>query len=235
MKTKRRSLVMAVLMLVLSLALLASGTYALFSDQVKMVTHLEAGTLDITLVRTNLTKTALDPVTGYMKTSSVDDNPEKDFSTPNNENVFGIVQGSTLIVPCSSYTATMKITNNSDVAFGYWIEIKLDVQGMTAQEIADLKLDEQIKVYINDEAQAVTLDEGLSVGSEGAPIGKLAKAPTFDGAGNPSHDLKYFETFAVTVYFADLDNEINNLAQGQSLSFDLIIHAVQLTEEAPTP
>lgn len=234
--TKRRSLVMSVLMMVLSLALVASGTYALFSDQVKMTHHLQAGELDITLVRTNLTTKALDPVTGYMKSSNKDDVPEKDFSNPNGENVFGITD-KTLIVPLSSYAATMKITNNSDVAFGYWIEIKLNFEGenaLTDQELAALKLDEQLKVYINDVAQAVTLDQGLKVGSEGNPIGKLAKAPTFDADNNPSHNLKYFETFVVGVFFEDLDDEINNLAQGQSLHFDLIVHAVQLTEEAPT-
>ena len=237
-KTKRRSLILSVLMMVLSLALVASGTYALFSDQVKMTHHLQAGVLDITLVRTNLAKTALDMDTGYMKTSSVADDPEKDFSNPNGENVFGIIKGKTLIVPCSTYTASMKITNNSDVAFGYWIEIKLDVEGMTQQQIDDLRLDEQIKVTVtrsSGTSEYAILSDGLDVGSEAAPIAKLAKAPTFDDGGNPSHDLQYFDTFDVCVEFLNLDNAINNLAQGHQLNFDLIVHAVQLAEEAPTP
>ena len=234
-KTKRRSLVMSVLMLVLSLALVASGTYALFSDQTKMTNHLQAGKLKITLERIKLERTELDLVTGYMKEQPVDETVVP-FTDETTENVFGITD-KTLIVPLSTYTATMKITNNSDVAFGYWIEIALNFEGENAlddEELAALKLDEQLKVYVNDEAKAVTLDKGLKVGDEGNPIGKLAKAPTLDGNGNPSHTLKYFETFVVSVLFEDLDNEVNNLAQGQKLCFDLIVHAVQLTEEAPT-
>jgi len=234
MTKKNRSVLLAVMTLVLCLALVAGGTYALFSDQITMEHHLEAGKLDITLVRTNLTKTELDPVTGYLKTSSVDDVPEKDFSNPNGENVFGITKD-TLIAPCTSYAATMKITNNSDVAFGYWIEIKLDLEGMTAEEISALKLDEQIKVYINDEQKAVTLDQGLFVGDRENPISKLAKAPTDDGTGNLSHSLKSSETFVVCIAFENLEDEVNNAAQGQKLNFDLIVHAVQLAEEAPTP
>ena len=239
MTKKHRSMLLAVITLVLCLALVAGGTYALFSDEVAMNHHLEAGELDITLVRTNLTKTELDPVTGYLKTSSVDDpNGGTDFSNPGvGENVFGLTDD-TLIVPCNSYAATMKITNNSDVAFGYWIEIKLNFEGehaLTAKELAELKLDEQIKVYVNDQAQAVTLDQGLVVGGRDNPISKLAKAPTLDGNGNPSHSLKYSETFVVCVAFENLADEVNNAAQGQELYFDLIVHAVQLAEEVPNP
>lgn len=239
-KTKRRSLIMAVLMMVLSLALVASGTYALFSDQVKMTHHLQAGILDITLVRTNLTKKELDPVTGYMKESSVPDVPEKDFSKPTTENVFGITD-KTLIVPCSTYTADMKITNNSDAAFGYWIEVKLNFEGehaLSDEELAALHLDEQIRVIViksSGEAEKALLSNGLTVGSEAQPIAKLAKAPTVDGDGNPSHNLQYSDTFTVCVTFLDLEHATNNLAQDQHLYFDLIVHAVQLAEEAPTP
>ena len=236
MTTKRRSVLMAVTLLVLSLALLASGTYALFSDQVKMSHHLQAGKLNITLVRTKLTKTELDPITGYLKTSSEEDpNGGTDFSDPGvDENVFGLTKD-TRIVPCNSYAATMKITNNSDVAFGYWIEIKLNLEGLNDEQLKALELDKQIKVYVNDEAKAVVLKDGLQVGDKDHPISKLAKAPTYDAEGNPSHSLKYSETFVVCVAFENLSDELNNLAQGQSLSFDMIVHAVQLTDEAPTP
>ena len=212
-KTKRRSLVMSVLMMVLSLALVASGTYALFSDQVKMTHHLQAGELDITLVRTNLTTKALDPVTGYMKSSSKDDVPEKDFSNPNGENVFGITD-KTLIVPLSSYAATMKITNNSDVAFGYWLEIVFD-------DTVDLTLAEQLKITVTtvDESKSISkmlnTSAGL-IGAEADPVGVLAKGGS--------------ALFTVTVEFCDLDHSVNNNAKGTNFDFDIIVHAVQVTD-----
>ena len=149
--------------------------------------------------------------------------------------MFGITKD-TRVVPCSSYAATMKITNNSDVAFGYWIEIKLNFEGenkLSDAQLAALHLDEQIQVYINDQTQAVTLDNGLFVGDREHPISKLAKAPTYNDKNEPSHTLPSTETFVVCVSFKNLDDETNNKAQGQKLSFDLIVHAVQLPEKAP--
>jgi predicted ribosomally synthesized peptide with SipW-like signal peptide len=230
---RKRALIVSGAIVLLALTVLIGATFALFTDTQRVTNHLRAGDLEITLKRTELTKTTLN-ASGKLVTSAPDKNV-LNFSNPTDENMFGLAEGEK-IVPGTKYVAKMRIENHSDVAFGYWIEIKLNFEGenaLTDEELAALKLDEQLKVYINDVAQAVTLDQGLKVGSEGNPIGKLAKAPTFDANNNPSHNLKYFETFVVGVFFEDLDDEINNLAQGQSLHFDLIVHAVQLTEEAP--
>lgn len=223
MTKKHRSMLLAVITLVLCLALVAGGTYALFTDEVTMTHHLQAGTLDITLVRTNLTKTELDPATGYLKTSSVDDpNGGTDFSDPKNgDNVFGIIASKTLIVPCSSYTASMKITNNSDVAFGYWIEI------VCTDKTDGEALAEQLKVTVNtgsDKSDFVGM--GLTVkGANDGYVDELAIGET--------------GTFTVTVEFLDsaiAANNIadNNVAKGQELSFDLIVHAVQLKAPSTT-
>ena len=107
----------------LSLALFAVGTYALFSDQVDLRNHLYAGTLDITLTRTNLKSTVLDNETG--KLAHKEDPIDKDFTAPNEYNVFDIGEND-LIVPQAGYTAEMKISNNSDVTFGYWLQIIYD-------------------------------------------------------------------------------------------------------------
>jgi uncharacterized protein (TIGR02452 family) len=100
--------------------LIAGGTYALFSDQVTLTTHLKAGTLDITLHRVNLKTLVLDNDTGYLtdKTST----EIVDFSRPTNRNVFDI-DSNHKIVPGCTYDATLKLTNSTDVAFLYWVEI----------------------------------------------------------------------------------------------------------------
>ena len=61
----------------------------------------------------------------------------------------------------------------------------------------------------------VFLSAGLTIGSENAPVGTLAKS------GSSVFNLK--------VEFIN-DNSVNNSAQGQQVDFDLIVHAVQATE-----
>ena len=213
MTTKQKSVLLSVLMLVLCLALVAGGTYALFSDDVTLTNHLEAGTLDITLKRTKLETLSLDNNTGYLAENVNTD--VVDFSTPNDRNVFDIEDG-VLIVPCSSYTATMEITNDvatSDVAFSYWLEIRFGSE-------SDLELANQLRVVLTTEdgvEHEVILSNGAMIGSEGAPIGTLAKTAS--------------ETFKISVEFLDLDN--NNDAKSKKVSFDLIVHAVQAIK-APT-
>ena len=115
MTTKRRSIILSAMTLMLCIALVAGGTYALFTDSVKLTNHLQAGTLDITLVRTNLKTKSLNQTTGFLvETENADD---VDFSKANGDNVFDMTEG-TLVVPACWYEAEMQITNNSDVAFG---------------------------------------------------------------------------------------------------------------------
>lgn len=209
---KKRSVLLSVLTLLLCVALIASGTYALFTDQVTLKNHLQAGTLDITLIRTNLKTLSLDNATGFLVNT---ENPEDvDFSKPTERNVFDIVEGETLLVPGCSYTAEMQISNNTDVAFGYWLEIVFDDE-------ADLTLAEQLKITVvtADANKSVTgmlnVTHGL-IGEEASPIGILAKN------ADPA-------TFTITVEFANLDHSVNNNAKLSSFDFDLVVHAVQVT------
>ena len=66
MTKKKRTILLSVMTAVLCLALVAGGTYALFSDQVTLTNHLEAGKLDITLTRTYLKTKSLNSQTGYL-------------------------------------------------------------------------------------------------------------------------------------------------------------------------
>lgn len=223
MTTKKRSVLLSVMTLVLCLALVAGGTYALFSDQVTLENHLEAGTLDITLTRTNLVTTSLNAATGFLV--ETENSKDIDFSKPwdpnhpelENENVFDIASG-TLIVPGCKFSAEMQITNNSDVAFGYWLEIVFD-------DTVDLTLAEQLKITVTTVDGNKSISKMLNtsaglIGSETDPIGILAKTGS--------------QLFTISVEFCDLDDSVNNNAMGKNFEFDVIVNAVQITT-APTP
>ena len=207
---KKRSVLLSALTLMLCLTLVASGTYALFSDQVTLKNHLQAGTLDITLIRTNLTTLSLDDTTGFLvETENAED---VDFSAPTTRNVFDITD-ETLIVPGCVYNAEMQIQNNSDVAFGYWLEIVFD-------DTVDLTLAEQLKVTVTTVDGNKSISGKLSenaglIGEEADPIGILAKTGS--------------ALFTVSVEFCDLDHSVNNNAKLTSFEFDIIVHAVQIT------
>ncbi len=209
MTKKKRSVLLSVLTLVLCLALVAGGTYALFSDGVTLKNHLQAGTLDITLTRTNLVTKSLHDKTGFLVGT---ENPEDiDFSNPTDRNVFDITDD-TLIVPGCWYSAEMQIANNSDVAFGYWLEIVFD-------DTANLALADQLNVKVTT-AEGVTeakLSESAGlIGSESDPIGILAKTGS--------------RLFTIRVEFLELEDSVNNAAKSQALDFDVIVHAVQAIE-----
>ena len=215
MTKKKRSVLLSVLTFVLCLALVAGGTYALFSDKVTLKNHLQAGTLDITLTRTNLTTTSLSPDTGFLveteNPKDIDFSEPADLNDPNaeNKNVFDITD-KTLIVPGCTYTAEMQITNNSDVAFGYWLEIVFD-------DKADLALADQLNVTVT--TASGTTEKALSaiagtIGTETAPLGVLAKTGS--------------TLFTISVEFLDLKDGANNAAKSQALDFDVIVHAVQI-------
>ena len=223
MTTKQKSVLMSVLVLVLCLALIAGGTYALFTDQVTLTNHLEAGQMDITLKRIKLETWTLDTETGFLVQET--DDTVVDFSEGTDKNVFGLADNA-VIVPECEYTATMQLMGIdpdkpervNNVAFSYWLEIKLD-SANSSEDFAD-----QLKVVITTKdgtETEVTLKDGKFIGSKDAPVGTVE-------LNRPANDP---ETFKVSVTFLDLDN--NNDVQSDKVSFDLIVHAVQATK-APT-
>ena len=158
----------------------------------------------ITLKRIKLVSYELDPNSGYV-VKNPENKEEVDFSNETTKNVFDI-SDSTLIVPGSSYEATMQITNNSDVAFGYWLEIILS-------DDSDVELASQLKVKVVTNSKTIEKSlENLEIGSETNNIGVLAKSSISE--------------FIITVTF---DQEIdNNPAMNQKVNFDLVVHAVQV-------
>lgn len=215
---RKRALIVSTSVILLCMTIIAGMTWALFTDTQTVSNHLQAGDLAITLKRTELTKTTLD-ASGYLTTAPTD-KTTVDFTNPTDENVFGIGTDEK-IVPGAKFVATMQIENQSDVAFGYWIEI------VCTDKTAGEDLAKQLKVTVNTGSdQSGFVGDGLIVkGADGGNVGELAVGAS--------------ETFTITVEFLDsaiAENNIadNNLAQKQELDFDLVVHAVQATQ-APTP
>lgn len=210
---RKRALLVSASVILLCMTIIVGMTWALFTDTQKVTNHLQAGDLSITLKRTELTKTTLN-AQGKLVTSAPD-TTTKNFSNPTDENVFGIVEGEK-IVPGTKYVAKMQIENHSDVAFGYWIEI------VCTDKTNGADLAKQLKVTVNTGSDAsASVNDGLTVGSSSNYVGELIIGATAD--------------FTVTVEFLDsfvAENNIdhNDLAQGESLSFDLVVHAVQATD-----
>ena len=231
---RKRALAISCSVILLCTAIIAGMTWALFTDTQKVPTHLQAGSLDVTLKRIALTKTVVDS-NGYLdfdKAIQTETDDPVDFSNTqafsNDKNIFDIVKDE-VVVPGSKYSATMRIENHSSVAFGYWIEIICEDPDSAGA------LAEQILVTVNngDETQ---IGEGLKVGSPTNFVGKLTTNKNPDIAEDANSD-----TFTVTISFKDesftIDpitgelSSVNDQAQGKTLKFDVVVHAVQLTKE----
>ena len=212
---KAITITLSVLIVVLSVALIIGGTYALYTDQATVTNHLNAGELEVTLARTALTTKTIDNSTGLLKETVYPDE-EVDFTESNKKNVFEI-DDDTKIIPGSKFDASMKIKNGGTVAFAYWIEIKFSSEVSSA-------LAEQIKVTIttaDGNQTAAFLSSGLVIGSAGTPIGMLLTRES--------------TVFDVCIEFLELGAEVNDAAQGKSVDFDLVVHAVQVVDPAAKP
>lgn len=188
------ALTLACIAVALCISLMAVGTYALFSETITVSGHLQSGKLDATLSRVKLVKNDLNDE-GFLETTT-DNNIVPDSML---DNVFGL-SSTDKIAPECSYAATMRITNNGDVAFGYYI--KLDVT-----EGASTQLLQQLVVEVKANGQTIAVGAAFT----SAPIGVVA-------AG------KYAD-FTVTVKFAN--NANNNNAENQKVAFDLTVYAEQ--------
>ncbi len=199
-----RKLLLALLTIAVCLALLAAGTYALFSREFTATNHLVAGNLNITLTRTNLETKTLG-ANGHLVTST--DPNEKDFTNADGENIFGLEDGA-VIAPGCEFTAALKLTNEGTVAFSYWLEVVV-TDGSQGEALA-----RQLKVKLTEDGKPPresAVGTGFTIGSETDGIGVVL--------------VKESAQFSVSVEFSDLEN--NNEAKGQSLKFDIVIHAIQ--------
>lgn len=213
--SRKRTLLVSCAVILLCMTVIIGMTWALFTDTHTVKNHLKAGDLDITLERIGLEKYTLNE-SGYLTSVEYTDTEAYwNFSNSTKKDVFDI-QSNEKIVPGSKFIATMRIKNESDVAFGYWIEI------VCTDKTNGADLAKQLKVTVNTGSDASAfVNDGLTVGSSSNYVGELIIGATAE--------------FTVTVEFLDsfvAENNIdrNDLAQGENLSFDLVVHAVQATD-----
>lgn len=212
MKRRAKTLLLSCMTIVMSVMVLIAGSVALFSEDNKMQTHLIAGKLDARLERVALVTTKLDEK-GYLKevTEQTESDKPVPFTDKTTENVFGLGSDEK-IVPCTVLTATLKLSNDGDVAFGYWVEIVAQ-KGYETSELA-----KQMKVTVTPENGVATekyLSEGVTIGSTDDVIGIV--------------ELSKAITFTVQIKFEDRTD--NNSAQSAEAIFDLVVHATQVTDD----
>ncbi len=205
-KNKVTTLLVACVMIMLCTATIVGGTYALWSDSITTENHLAAGRLDVTLQRTALRKHMLG-ANGVM----TDDNSDVAATITNDTNFFGIGEGE-LVVPTSVYQAKLKLANDGSVAVNYSVTITVDAG-------IDTALAEQLKVYIG------TVDaQGEPVYDEGYALADADEIKIPAGSLNAGANTEFW----VKVEFVNVtDKATHNAAQGESVSFDLVVNAIQ--------
>lgn len=216
----KRSMLISCSIILLCMCAVVGITYALFTDSVDLRNHLQAGILDVRLIRTDLEYAVLDDegyLTVYHPALSV-----TDFTNATDKNVFGIDGKELFLVPGSYFDAKLAIQSAGNVAFDYSISVQLFGE---ASDLAD-----QLRVTVSDA-------DGKTVGS--AMLSELAGGMSI-AIGTMEVDAEP-AAFGVRVDFVDqsdyntqpgLDIEDyirNNDAQNEIAEFDLIVRAVQAT------
>lgn len=201
---RNRILLIACSVILLCTCIITGVSYALFTDSISVNNHLQAGKLDVTLVRTDLTYCILNSE-GVLETVTVTD--DLDFTTSTEENVFGIDASGMKVVPGSYFVAKMQMGNNGNVAFTYNVSISL-LEGNNA-------LAEQLTVKVTHPNGSITTKK-LSELTSGLTItaGTMGKTDTV-------------QEFTVAVSFDDVNT--NNAAMNKSVVFDLVVTAEQAT------
>ena len=200
-KKKYRRLLLSCVTILMCLSALVALAYILFTDNIKLVNHLNAGDLEVTLTRTNLTGKVFGP-DGQLRDYS--NNAHIDFSDPNDDNLFDLYKDA-YIVPGVEYKAEMLVTNESIMTFGYYVEILVS-------EDSAIELCEQLYVTITSGDKKVTGTlADLNLGGESDFISILE-------VGDSS-------SFSIEVIFNDNGN---NSAMDKTVYFDLVVHAVQI-------
>ena len=208
MSKRIRAITLSCVTVLCCLALIVGGTYALFSDSAEIVNHLQAGELKVRLYRDTLSGRAL---TDNGMLEEFQNNERLEFTKQSLDNVFGLNKDSKL-VPGSKYEAKFTLTNNGNVAISYYLEFVVNGELN--------KLAEQLQLTLKTDSNTTTitlneLGENHTWGGKNSPIGQLL-------VGGDS-------VFSVALEFVDSDS--NNDAQGQQISVDMIVHAIQQTTQ----
>lgn len=223
-KRKIKLLLAASLTLMCCMAMLIAGTYALWSDDVTLSNHLAAGTLKVRLLRTDLQQYKLDE--RGIVCSAGEFTPEQkecDFSVATKENVFGLDKNGELIAPSAWYQSTLRVANNGgDVAFDYNVYLTLKTDDVRSD--ADKTLAQQMLITVYNKAGQKVRETRLSDCAVGN--GYLI----WNGQVLVNDAVEDEDEFTVRVTFTE--SAANNGAKNGKASFDLLVAALQATQEA---
>ena len=152
MSKRARTLVMSFLSIVLAIAVLAGGTYALFQTKVGIKGHLVAGNMQLKLERI-----ALNGETG--------NDVLKDF-TSTTDNLFSKNGETPLIVPGGTYSAKLKISHKdgSNVPFTYYVKLEI-ASGSDATLVDSLTMTLKSGVGVGE-----TVVNAVNFSTEASPI-----------------------------------------------------------------
>ena len=206
MQKKFKVLFISYIVILFCTVLIVGGTFSLFTDSVKVVNHLQAGSLDVELIRTNLEYTKINEL-GYLEV--VQDNDNFDFTNKVDANIFGISDDNLKIIPGSYLNVTLDLINKGSVAFEYSVKFVLNCK--------ENELIKQLNVEIIDQNGNIKVKRfNEFIEDETILIGEM------DNFNNK-------ETFNIKITFLDLEE--NNIAKDENLSFDLVVTAVQKINE----
>ena len=194
------------------IAIIIAGTFALFTDDVQVTNHLQAGNLKVKLTRNSYSNLLLNEQ-GLL--SEVSNDTDTDFTGANPSNIFGLETDAKLVPGCV-LEATFTLENIGDVALNYYLQFTLN---LADEEVANA-LAEQLELTIT-----IGEDDAL----EPVKLSALGEDNTWQTETLAQILSKSSGKFTVKVEFVNItEGDIqNNLAQGQEVSVDMYVHAVQ--------
>ncbi len=219
MERRRKTLLLSILTLCVCTALVVGGTFALFTDEVIVNNHLQAGNLTVGLYRTAYTENTLN-ADGYLKETVVlaQDNEliveegnvksDMDLTDEDTEWLFSINN----VVPQSYYQADLDVVNEGSVAFDYGMRIVMTSGAETA-------LADQIEI-------TVTYKYDGKVQTKSFKLNEYATNDINLGILTTEQSGR----FTVKAEFVDHGSEpdnANNAAQNQTVEFYVQVFATQ--------
>ena len=218
--TRTKAIIIAAAAALLSAGLLIAATFALFSDSVKTVNHLQAGTLDVSLYKISETGVIADGNGIIPATAQTEDYSSSPIDLEASEaSVFSLGN----CVPGVWQEVTLQIVNNGTVAFDYSVSLVVtsELTGSAAL------LAEQLMVTVSDaDGNAVVPAFSLAVAQERGEIalGSLTEA-------NAASEFKVKVELPANESVLDSGAEGSTI-MGTQVDFDISVKAQQKTEQA---
>ena len=194
------------------IAIIIAGTFALFTDDVQVTNHLQAGNLKVRLTRNSYTNLLLNEQ-GLL--GEVADNTDMDFTGENPNNIFGL-EANAKLVPGCVLEATFTLENIGDVALNYYLQFTLNLQDEEVANALAEQLELTITIGADNELTPVKLS---ALGEDNTWQTDTLAQILSNSSGKFTVKLEF-----VNITEGDIQN---NLAQGQQVAVDMYVHAVQ--------